>query len=1174
MQKTANCSSHSCIRNLSVNRGIRFQHWELRLHNQTLRAMRLICFFLFTAFISVYGKTTAQQVTLSGQNLSLKKIFSVVKEQTGYILFSKKELLQQSKPVTIEARDMPLELFLEEILKDQPLRFIIRDKTIFLYQKFTSSVDAQLNTSSIQSETLRIDITGSVIDESNNPIQGVSVMVDGTNEGTTTDSNGKFRMSVPDHTATIVFSAVGFNVLKVKVNAQTVINVTLTTQNVVMEDIVFVGYGSQKKKNLTGAISSVDAGALQDRANVTLAGALQGVVPNLNISNSTGSPGIAPSINIRGNTSINGGSPLVLVNGIPMDINLVNPNDVESVSVLKDASSAAIYGARGAYGVILITTKNGKKGHKPLVSVDANYSINTPTVFLESMDAMERLIYMNIASQYTNGQNYYDEYQQAAIIAHYNDPSAPTVIQNPNRGSVNGINIWDMTANTDWMREIQRKNYATGQYNISIAGGSDRFDYYTSLSYMNQQGIARYFDERYKRTNVFVGLNYKVLDWIKIGTKVSVANSNKFFPPYDLGDTKDETNLMFHYALWPTFPVRLPGGGWPDFDGVSNPVQQQEEGGYNENKIQDNWLTGNIKLTPFKNASFNFDYSVNKLNETSLEYVRNLPFHDREGNIAGYYYASVPNSVKRTSSQSVYNVLNAYADYENTFGSEHYLKAMIGFNQEYRNVDWFSAQRRDLILDDIPYISLASGENLTADAASETALRGVYSRWNYIFDNRYILELNVRYDGSSKFPKKDRFALFPSASIGWRLDNEAFFSKLKPVVSLLKLRASYGSLGNQAVTGNYPYISTYSAAQANYTFGGERPMSVYAPGLVSATLTWETVTQTNFGVDFELFKNRMTGSFDYYNRTTKNMLTLSEKLPSILGVSEPNSNAADMKTRGFDLNLGWTDNIGKVKYGATFILSDYTAEITRFSNPSGLLSSYYVGQKMGEIWGFETGGLFQTDEEAQALDQTNISGRPRIAGDLWFVDLDGDKKITRGDNTLSNPGDQHIIGNNTPRYSYGFRSNFSWKGFDLVLFFQGVAKRDIQIDPSRGSFFLSQYMSQWALFPKIGTDYWTPENTDAYYPRPLYSGDRGDITATQTRFLQNGAYLRLKQLSLSYTVNESLARKVSLRNIRFYATGANLLTLTKMIETIDPELDNPGRYPLSKSFTLGLKVEL
>lgn len=1173
MQKTVNCSSHASIWYFPVSGIAGIQREMLRLPSQTLRVMRLLCFFLFLSVLGLYGRSNGQQITLSGKNLSLKKVFFVVKEQTGYILFSREELLKQSRPVSIDVRDMPLELFLKEILKDQPLWYIIRDKTIFLYPKSNPRDDVRLNLPTVKNETLRIAVTGRVTDENNRPILGVSVVVEGTNEGTTTDSLGRYNISISNANSTMVFSAIGFNVFKVKVNSRTVIDIILTKLSVTMEDVVFIGYGSQKKKNLTGAISSVDAEILQDRANVTLASALQGVVPNLNIGNNTGSPGIASSINIRGNTSINGGSPLVLVNGIPMDINLVNPNDVESVSVLKDASSAAIYGARGAYGVILITTKNGKKGDKPLVSADVNYTINTPTVFLETMDPMERLIYMNIGSQYENGQNYYDEVHQAAIVAHYNDPSAPTVIQNPIRGSVNGINIWDMTANTDWMREIQRKNFSTGQYNVSVAGGADRFDYYTSISHLNQQGIARHFDERYKRTNVQVNLNYKVLDWIKIGTKVSIANSNKRFPPYDLGFTKDETYLMFHYALWPTFPVRLPGGGWPDLDGVSNPVQQQEEGGYNQNKIQDNWLTGIVRLTPFKNTSFNFDYSVNKRDETGLEYMRNLPFHDREGNVAGYYYASVPNSVKRRNYQSVYNVVNAYADYENTFGGKHYFKAMIGFNQEYTNVSWFSAQRRDLILDDIPYLSLANGQNITADAASETALRGVYSRWNYIFDNRYIFELNFRYDGSSKFPKMDRFALFPSASVGWRLDNEAFFSKLKPVVNLLKLKASYGSLGNQAVPGNYPYISTYGVRQANYTFGGERPISVYAPGLISATLTWETVTQMNLGADFALFKNKLNGSFDYYNRTTKNMLTLSEKLPSVLGVTEPNSNAADMKTKGFDLSLGWADNIGKVKYGITLVLSDYIAEITRYSNPSGLISSYYVGQKLGDIWGFETGGLFQSDEEAKALDQTNISGRPRIAGDLWFVDLDGDKKITRGNNTLTNPGDQRVIGNNTPRYSYGFRSNFSWKGFDLVIFLQGVAKRDVRVDPSAGSYFLSQYMDEWVLYPKIGTDYWTPENRDAYFPRPLFAGSRGDITATQTRFLQNGAYLRLKQLSLSYTLPQQVIKNASLQNVRIYLSGTNLLTFSKMVKIIDPELDAPSRYPLSKAVTLGLKVD-
>lgn len=1171
MQKTANCSSNSCVRNLSVNRGIRFQHWELRLRNQTLRVMRLICFFLFAAFISVHGKTNAQQVTLSGKNLSLKKIFSVVKEQTGYILFSKKELLQQSKLVTVDVRNILLESFLEEILRDQPLRFIIRDKTIFLYQKSTSSVDAQLSTSSIQSETLRIDITGRVIDESNNPIQGVSVMVDGTNEGTTTDSNGKFRMSVPNHTATIVFSAVGFNVLKVKVNAQTVINVTLIAQDVTMEDVVFIGYGSQKKVNLTGAVSNVNSKLLEDRPNMSVAGALQGLVPNLNINNYTGSPGVASGINIRGNTSINGGGPLILVDGIPMDVNLVNPGDIDNVSVLKDAASAAIYGARGAYGVILITTKSGKRTDKPIVSFDINYSQNSPTVFLESMNSMERMIYMNTANQYENGADYYDQYLQAAITAHFNDPSQPVVFDNP-LTDPNTITYLDMAANTDWMREIQRKSYPMTQYTGSISGGTGKFNYYSSFSSLNQQGIARHFDEKYVRNNFMINLNYSILDWMTIGTKVAITNSKKKYPPSDLGYGSDQTYLNFHYALWPTYPVRLPNGGWPNYDGVSNPVQQQEEGGYRTTDIGDNWITGFVKLRPLKGMTINLNYSKNSQEQQDLDYVRNLVLYDGEG-ITSYYYGSIPNRVKRSRFNTAYNTLNLYAEYGKIWEEKHDFKIMVGFNQEFARYSWFNAERKQLILDGIPYMTLATGQTFANDAEAETAIRGVFSRLNYIFSERYLLELNVRYDGSSKFPKKNRFGLFPSVSAGWRIDNEKFFEGLKNTFNLLKIRASYGNLGNQDVSGVYPYISTYSAGLVNYTFGGERPMTVYSPGLVSANLTWETVEQLNFGVDFGLFQNRLTGSFDYYQRNTEKMLSASERLPSVLAVGEPNSNAADMRTIGFDLSLGWNNKIGNVRYGTMLTLSDYTAEIARFSNPSGLISGYRVGYKMGEIWGFETGGLFQSDEEAKALDQTDISNRPRIAGDLWFVDQNGDGRITRGDNTLTNPGDQKIIGNSTPRYAYGWRSNISWKGLDLVFFFQGVAKRDVRIDPSWQSFFLSQYMDEWVMYPKIGTDYWTPENRDAYFPRPLFTGDRGDISATQTRFLQNGAYIRLKQLSLSYTIPSQFMKKTFLNNFRIYATGTNLFTITKMVKSIDPELDAPQRYPISKSLTLGVKVD-
>ncbi|HEU5145309.1 MAG TPA: SusC/RagA family TonB-linked outer membrane protein, partial [Chryseosolibacter sp.] len=705
-----------------------------------------------------------------------------------------------------------------------------------------------------------------------------------------------------------------------------------------------------------------------------------------------------------------------------------------------------------------------------------------------------------------------------------------------------------------------------------VSGGSDKFDYYTSFSYLNQKGLTNrdLFDEHFNRYNVMTNVNYDILDWVTVGTKISINNSEKRFPPnYPwFRNEFPEGGTIYQTNVYSTQPYKNPDGNWSHEGSIANPAQILSEGGSQTRHINDLWMTGVLKLTPVKNVNINLDYSTNAKGTKEMSYVSLVPFYNVNGDVTGYYGGSNPNRVIRTNYDNKYYVFNAYGDYTNTFRSKHYVKAMLGFNQENAVYNYVQAERRNLIINSIPYINLASGDRFAYDGIDEYAIRGAFTRLNYIYDNRYLIEFNGRYDGSSKFAKKDRFAFFPSVSVGWRLENEKFFAPLQNAIDQFKIRASYGSLGNQNVAGYYPYIATMSAGEVNYLINGDKPMSVYAPGLVSSSLTWETVTQQNIGIDFGLFGSKLTGSFDIYKRNTTNMLTRSETLPAVLAVNEPQANAADLSTKGFDLTLDWKHAVGNVRYGVTVILSDYTSEITRFSNPKGLISDYYVGKDFGEIWGLTTGGIFQTDDEAQALDQSNINARQRQAGDLWMVDLNGDGKITRGAQTLEDPGDLSVIGNSTPRYSFGFRPNIGWKGFELDVFFQGVAKRDLWMSTL---YYLTQYSNEWVGIPKTAMDYWSPENPDAFYPRPIISG-AADITTVQSRFLQNAAYIRLKQLTLSYTIPTNLTGKLRIERMRVFFSGSNLWTGTKMIKISDPELSGPSAYPMYRSLSLGANI--
>jgi TonB-linked SusC/RagA family outer membrane protein len=1012
-------------------------------------------------------------------------------------------------------------------------------------------------------------ITGKVTDAQGNPVAGATIRVKGTDIGVLTDENGKYTINNVSQKATLVISFVGLTTQEIAVSDRILIDLVMQEEAIGLQEVVVVGYGATKKINLTGAVSNVNSKVLESRPIANIGQGLQGTVSNLNITQTNGALGQGASYNIRGNTSINGGSPLILVNGVPMDVNILNPDDVENVTVLKDAASAAIYGARAAYGVILITTKAGKNKDKPRVSLSMNYSMNKPAVQFETLNVIERMDYMNEGNMRVNGVPYYqfDEYYEAAIRAHVADPvnNGETFIH-----PTAAANAWAFCANTDWPRVLLRDSYPQQQYTASVSGGSDKFNYYTSLSYFTEEGIAKNFNERLTRYNFMTNLNYDVTKWFTIGTKISINQSNKTYPPNDSVNNFDETYNMFQSHQWPNWPVYLPTGQYASAGSVPNVVQVQKEAGYRTRDISDTWLTGVAKLTPVKHMTFNLDYSVNIKDTEELDYRKQLPMYDRVG-LTGYYPYTNPSSVTRTNYDNRYYAFNAYADYENTFGGKHYFKAMIGFNQENAYNSSFQAKREKLMVSTMPYMNLAYGERYAYDSASEFAIRGAFSRINYIFDNKYLFEFNGRYDGTSKFSKNDRWSFFPSVSLGWRIDNEAFFSGLSEHISLLKLRGSYGNLGNQAVTGNYPYIASFTSGAVPYLINSDAPMTVYAPGLVSPTLTWETVTQKDIGLDFAVLNNRLNGTIDIYRRDTKNMLTPSSTLPAVLAVNEPQANAGDMRTQGFDLTLDWKDNVGKVQYGLTFLLSDYTAEITKYSNPAGLISSYYVGSQLGEIWGLTTGGYFLTDEDAQALDQTNISARERQAGDIWFVDLNGDDKISRGKQTLSDHGDMKIIGNNTPRYNYSIRPNVSRNGFDLDILVQGTAKRDLVLN---GKYFVNAYNDEWTVQGKAVADHWTVDNPNAYFPRPLVTGG-SDVQAVQTHFLQNAAYMRLKQLTFGYTIPVKVTQKINVERVRVYFSGNNmwLATPMKMKKISDPEMNGATYYPLNKSYSVGVNID-
>lgn len=1018
-------------------------------------------------------------------------------------------------------------------------------------------------------EMVQERVTGTVTDTSG-PVIGATIMQKGTTNGTITDMDGKFSLDGVKKGDVIQITYIGYIMQEITYTGKP-IKVTLVEDSKKLDEVVVVGYATVKKANLTGAVSAVDSKVLEDRPIINLGQGLQGTIPNLNITTS-GQPGKGSTYNVRGETSINGGSPLVLVDGIEMDPNLINPQDVASVSVLKDAASASIYGARAAYGVILITTKTGKKNMPTQVSLDASISFNSPTTRPSYMNSMEYANWMNAANNLTNGRDLFSADEMEHITAYFNDPannSPVFVTTDPNSWQYGNCQAgkYAYCGNTDWMKEMYKKSYPLQQYNVNISGGSDKATYYTSVGYTDQGSLLRHGDEGFRKFNMVNNINYDINNWLNISMKTSYIRTELS------GIVQDGV----HGEAWigndtqPLMPVKHPDGNWAGQGNYTNFAAVLDEMGSRKTTKNDFWNTLALKLTPLKGMTINMDYTFNYYAEHNKNHIKSFNEYGVDGNFLQVFQYSKPNGVYEGQNNDTYNAFNFFGDYERTFG-KHYFKVMAGYNQETKHTRSFYAQREKLISNDLPSMGSATGEKYVGNSDDSWATRSGFFRVNYTYADRYLLELNGRYDLSSKFPKNDRAVFNPSFSVGWKLSEESWFKNpTNGFFDELKIRGSYGSLANQALdNGWHSYLSTYGTGTMSYIMGGAQNQYVSPGGLVSTSITWEKVTQWDLGLDFAILNNRLQGTFDYYQRSTTGMLGAGKVLPGVLGTSEPEENAADMVTRGWELSLSWNDRLENgFHYSASFNLSDTQAEITKFDNPTkSLSSSYYEGQILGDIWGYES-TLFQSQAEIDAApDQSKLDGGiKKVPGDIKFINQNDDNVINNGENTVDNPGDMKIIGNNKARFRYGFNISADWKGVDFGIFFQGVGKRDLMLPAT----FKWQYGSQWQVPVAAAQDYWREDNTSAYYPVARFNGGSA-LGQNQTRYLLNAAYLRLKSVSVGYTIPQTLTQQWGIQKCRIYFSGENLLTFKHTPEGFDPELDNPYKYPQQKSLSVGINV--
>jgi TonB-linked SusC/RagA family outer membrane protein len=1022
----------------------------------------------------------------------------------------------------------------------------------------------------IEDRTITGTVKGS---DTNEPLPGVSVVVKGTTRGTTTDVNGAFRLSVENDNNTLVFSFVGYANQEVVIDNRTTIDVKLLPDLKALEEVVVVGYGTKKRENVTGAIAQISGEALTSRPVTKLGQALQGLIPNLNVTNPNGNPDANPTFNIRGTTSLTGGSALVLVDGIQMDMNLLNPADVESITVLKDAASAAIYGARGAFGVILVTTKKGSKDRKPVISYSGSMQFNRPTYLPDLLSTQDFLESQNVAQRNVNGSQKYSDDQIKWVNDYANDP-----VNNPSYHILpNGKIFWNASNN---VIEQMVQPWAPGNnHTLSLNGGNAKTSYYVSAGSLRQEGLFKSSTDVFKRYNFATNVSTDLTEWLNVGAKVNFIATGYDEPHKYPNKGSDWWEQMTRGEPQVLFPPKTPAGS-PVGEGIatenfsnflnsgSRKVKDATTGVYSVNASAD--VMRGLKI------SGNFSYtSVRqhiKEHQVAFPYIRDTWIPQISG--------TSPSFVQRDFTSSDYFATNLFADYGTVINQKHTISALVGYNQEWYDMKGYTTKRQDLISGSVPVLNLTTGLLTTSDDQTSWAIRGIFGRFNYAYLGKYLVEFNSRYDGTSRFPAGRRFGYFPSISAGWRVSKESFMKPLERTVHDLKIRASYGSLGNQLLSTNFPYVALFGITQqVPFIMNGTLPLGITAPGLVSPDLTWEKVSTLDFGADANLW-GKLDLGFDWYRRTTSGMLVAGDRLPAVLGTAVPQRNGAELQTTGFELSAKWNgqSQFSKpLRYDLGLVLSNYQAVITKFdNNPSGLISNNYVGRDIGEIWGFETTGIFQTNDAVKSAanqDQLGNSGR-WSAGDIQYTDLNGDNLITRGANTITDPGDQRIIGNTTPKYQYGITGNLSWFNFDFSLLLQGVGKRDFV--PS-GNYFWGAINNGAAVGTReVYKNAWSPENPDAYYP--IYKGGSSFNILPQTRFLQSSAYMRLKNISLGYSVPQNVLQKIHLTQARIYVTGQNLWEYTKLKGNFDPEVTGSGDvgvfYPLQRVVSFGIQLSL
>ena len=1136
-------------------------------------------------------------VTLDFKDAELKTVMSSIEKQTTYLFLYDPDF-DFSLKVTVKVSRQPLSVVLKQVFDGTPFAYEVSGSNILLSMKVSSAKV----------------VKGTVLDEKGEPFIGAMVLVKGTSIGVTTDLDGQYSLSIPAGASSdmLELSCLGYDTQTVPIAGRQIIDFKLQASAINLNESVVVGYGVQKKLNLTGAVSVVDGDALTSRSSASVTDILKGVLPNVNITGGS-RPGDAATVNIRGVTSIASTTgPLILIDGVEGDLRDVNPADVESISVLKDASASSVYGARAGFGVILITTKMAKADHLQ-VSYNGKFSVSTPTVSTDFETRGYYSAYINDMFFRTyQGVNYTtytaEDYQElwARRNDKVEDPSRPWVVEKNGQYKYYG--------NFDWYNYLYDDRRPTHEHNVSVQGGTENVKFFLSGNFYNQRGVNAISPDSFTHYSFRSKIDANVTKWLTISNNTSFSYRKQDAPGSSI-DFNEYFKSTHNHALASIVPIN-PDGTFV-YKSSTNPTYGVADGiaAIAENGKHRMWKTDEdlrttfeVVIKPVKQFELRANYSYTNLKTHDFIRIVDVPFSTIPGKIE-YLSNYTDNGEDRLLENDLVtrrHVVNAYGTYHDTFADKHDLTIMAGMNCEQKRYKKLREYQYDLLSEEISDFNIAVGDNMKITGGNYGyAILGFFYRANYSYADRYLVELSGRYDGSSRFAKDHRFGFFPSFSLGWRISEEKFFEPIKSVVNNLKLRYSYGSLGNQSAVGYLDYIQSISTSnQLAYAFGDNARAFYATESAPNATdISWEKIYTNNIGLDLSMFNGRLNASLDGYIRDTKDMIMQSQALPASYGANPPKANSADLRTYGFEFSISWNDHFKlggeEFYYGVNFGLGDSQSFITKYDNPTCNLSSPYVGQRLGDIWGFRTDGLFATDLEAAnwEVDQTIVNNMINTevvdtglhAGDLKYRGLDGNKVLER---TLSanDPKDTEVIGNSLPRYNYNAGINLSWYGVDLSIMFQGIGHQDCY-PGTEAHLFWGPYSRPYSTFipSNFMSNVWSEENPDAYFPRPrgyVALFDNRELGAINDRYLQNVAYCRLKNLTLGYSLPSHLLKKAKISKIRFYFSGENLLTISPLkTKYIDPEQAAAGlswrscrgmsaSYPYARTFTFGLDITL